>query len=428
MIDSARNTSRITMGMAIKEVLVIALIVLAYVVDVPVIILIGFALACLLVGFSNCEDSVYFLAFFTSFSGIFVYEGRHMFFVMVALFIIKFFLCNKISYKTIIYYLVIIVYSLLFCDVQGDFSFAKLIGLILLFAVPVVGAYADRINCETFMKHYIFGFVLQTVMGFFVTKIPAMLELFETDLMWTADYQELTRFFGLAFDSNFYALSNFIIVGYLLFAFKKLTIYRGIILLFLGVSGFLTISKSYVLIVGVFLIIFVVIRLMLPKRLLFAIVGVVVAVFVFLWVSDSIGYNAIDLVLSRFVWGGGFAENTTGRVGIWKEYLDIFMHANLKEFLFGFGFNATVKQAAHNTFIEFLFYYGLIGFGIWVQYFWYCAKMFVHRTTEFSNKTPIVLLSFVIGCSFLSAYTYEAFWIGLVISFITLGKSKRISG
>ncbi len=428
MIDSDRVESRITIGMAIKEVLVIALIVFAYVVDIPVIILIGFVLACLLVCFSSCEDSIYLLAFFTPFSGIFVYEGRHMFFVMVALFIIKFLLSGKIGYKTIMYYLIIVVYCLLFCDIQGDFSFAKLIGLILLFAIPVVGAYSDRINGKVFFGQYIFGFAIQTIIGFFATKIPAIMEIFETDTILLATHSQMTRFFGLAFDSNFYAMSNYVVVAYLLFGFKKMNMFRALLTVFFVISGLMTVSKSYFLVLIGLLLLFFVQKMKQPRHYVIVLCGGILAIGLFVFVSNKIGYNVIDLVTDRFVLGGSFAENTTGRVDIWKHYLDIFMNANLKELILGFGFNAKVERAAHNTFIELLFYYGIVGFGIWMAYFSYCFKLFLYKTRSFPNKTMMVTISLMMGILFLSAYTYESFWISVVFSFMTLGKTKGRRG
>ena len=145
----------------------------------------------------------------------------------------------------------------------------------------------------------------------------------------------------------------------------------------------------------------------------------------FIFISNKLGYNVIELILDRFVIGGGFAENTTGRVDIWNRYFDMFRQAGIKEFFFGFGFNATVKSAAHNTFIEFFYHFGLVGLLLWLMYFAYCARRFIHNTQNFYAKSPMVMLCFILGVFFLSAYTYEAFWISMVISFMTFGIRNR---
>jgi len=409
-----------------KELLTIALLVISYVVNVPFLTLAAFALACLLVVFSNYQTSVYSLAFFTSFAGIFVYNGKHMFFVLVALFILKSFAKNRVSKNTLLFYLVIIAYCLLFSDFQGSFSFANTIGLILLFAIPLIAYSSDQIDCNVFMQHYIFGFVLATIIGFFVKNIPSMYRLFEIDLVWTENYQQLTRFFGLAFDSNFYALSNFIIVAYLLFAFKKITPFRGILTLFLFITGVLTISKSYYLVAGAFVVLYIANNLSNIKHIVVFALVVLVGVWVFSIVSNQLGYNAIELIASRFVPGGSFADNTTGRTEIWKGYIEFFNTNGIKETLFGLGFNATVVHSAHNTFIEFMFHYGLVGILLWGAYFVHCLNLFREKNTAFENKSPVVCLCLIAGTFFLSAYTYEAFWIGIVISMMTFGKKKEL--
>ena len=133
------------------ELITVALLVAAYVIFNSTLILAAFVFACALVFCSNDEDSVDYLAFFTSFSGIFVYRGRHMYFVMVALFMFRFLLRRKIYKSTFVYYMLIAIYSVAFCDLNAGITFAKLIGLILLFAIPVIAAVAPQINCRKFM-------------------------------------------------------------------------------------------------------------------------------------------------------------------------------------------------------------------------------------------------------------------------------------
>lgn len=409
----------------IKEIFTVILLVMSYIVNIPILTLAAFIIACGFVIFSKYQKSVYYLAFFTSFSGIFVFKGRHMFFLMAGLFILKSLVVNKINKNTLIFYLVIIAYCIVFSDIQGEYSFARIIGLILLFLIPLIASYSDKIDCSVFIQHYIFGFVIATIIGFFVKSIPSMYKLFDTDIMWTKNYQELTRFFGLAFDSNFYALSNYTIIAYLLFAFEKINPFRGILILFLLISGVMTISKSYLLIIGVLLALYIVKNISKIKYIMIFLLAAIIGIWIFSIISKKIGFNAIDLIIARFVKGGDIADNTTGRVDIWKDYIEIFKASGIKKLLFGFGFNTEVIHAAHNTFIEFFYHFGFIGTVLWGVYFIYCGNLFRKKTIFFENKTPLVCICLITGIFFLSAYTYEAFWIGIVISMMTLGKRIR---
>lgn len=406
------------------EFLTIVVLVLSYVVNIPLLTLAAFAFACLLVFFSDYEKSIYYIAFYASFAGIFVYNGKHMYFVMIALFIMKSLIAGKMHRYTLVYYLLIVSYSVLFSDFKGDYSFARILGTILLFAIPLVAFSSNEIDCRLFMRHYIMGFFIQTIIGFFVSEIPTMYSLFGVDLMWTQTYQQVTRFFGLAYDSNFYALSNYIIIAYLLFTFEKLDLFRAGVSAFFVISGMQTISKSYILVVCVLLLCcFIRNASSIKNVLLFVCIGLI-GVYIFTIFSQNQGFNAIELTASRFSVGEGFAENTTGRVDIWKEYMEMFREAGAKELLFGYGFNANVIKAAHNTIIEFVFYYGLIGLMLWGAYFVHCWKLFQFSKVASEFKTPMVSIAFFIGIFFLSAFTYESFWIGIVMALMTLGKKE----
>jgi len=409
----------------INELLTVGLLVMSFVLNLSILTLLAFFLVCGLVSFSNHQKSIYYLAFFTSFAGIFVYNGRHMFFVIAALFIIKSFISNKIDRNTVLFYFVIVVYSLLFCDIQGVFSFAKLIGLILMFVIPLIAYSSDEIDCNVFMIHYILGFTTSTIIGFFVKNIPSLYSLFEVDLMWTENYQELSRFSGLAFDSNFYALSNYTIIAYLLFGVKKLTPLRGVLILFLLISGVMTISKSFFLVIGVLLLFYIAKNISRIKHFLVFVVVAIVGMWIFSSISNKLGYDAIEMVLSRFVKGGSLADNTTGRTDIWKYYIELFNANGIKKWFFGFGFNANVDHAAHNTFIEFLYHYGFVGLILWGAYLSHCHMLFRTKMKNFENNSPMVCICLIVGIFFLSAYTYEAFWIGIVIALMTLEKTKQ---
>ena len=411
-------------SIAYKELVIIALLFAAFVFNTPIIILAAFVAACFLVLTSSCEHSMYYLAFFTSFSGLFVYRGRHMFFVMAGIILIKFLLSNRVKKKTFLYYMGIISYSIVFCDINGEFSFAKLISIILLLVVPLIATSADKMNCNMFIKQYIFGFVIATAIGIFAMDIPAMASLLEKDTIVNDNAIKITRFVGIAYDSNFYALSNYTIVAYLLFGFKKLNKFRAFLILFLIIWGVQTVSKSYFLITIALLLIYFIKSVPNLKNLLLSFLVLAVGVWLFIYISGRVGYDVVELVIERFYEGDNL-DITTGRFEIWKDYYEIFSNGNVKQILFGFGFNASAKKAAHNTFIELCYHYGFFGFFLWIPYVIYCAQEFIKNTNTLNHKSTIVLIAFITGIFFLSSLTYEAAWIGLVISLMMFGKYSK---
>lgn len=415
--------ARLSVSWNIKhnEIAIIATLLVAFLANIQILVLGAFGIACLLILFSSNEESIDYLAFFTSFAGILVYQGKHMYFVMVALFILRFLFLKKVPQKTYVLYALIVMYCYLFCDINSRISFANLIGLILLLAIPIIATMSSEIDCRKMIQHYIFGFVISTIIGFFAENIPAMKVLFEYDPIWTKDHVELTRFCGLAFDSNFYALSNYIIVAYLLLAFRKLDSFRAVLVVFLVIAGLQTVSKSYILVlagIGVFYLLKVIPNI---KQFVLSIIGLMLGIVVFSYISNVMGYSVIEMVTERFAEGAAVSDNTNGRMDIWMIYFDMFAQASPKELVFGHGFNAVVTRAAHNTFIEFMFHYGVVGCIMWAIYFFYCGRLFHYNGVDVQQKSSIVAVCLLLGIFFLSAYTYESFWFALVISLMTLG-------
>ena len=406
--------------------LILVLLFVAFVIDEPILIMVSFILACAIIMLLRCDNAIYFMSFLVPFSSTFVFMGRHLFFVLVALFILKSFLQRNLSFTTLVYYALLLSYSFAFSDFSAKYTFAKLMCLILLFAVPIMCFNADKISVSILMKHYIIAFVISTIFGFFIESIPAMYKLFDVDLMWTDNNIKITRFFGLCFDSNFYALSNYLVLAYLLLAFKELSPLRIVIIFFLIFAGVQTISKSYFLVLLVICLLFVAKNFFrgtyILKCLLFALLGLLL----FLIVSDSLGYNAISMIVNRFVKGEGLLANTTGRDKIWEEYFGLFSNAKWNNIVFGFGFNSRPTQAAHNTFIEMFYYYGAVGCVLWGIYIVHCWKMLcLKKQNEKDGTTFSVLFCLALGIFFLSAYTDEMFWFNVFIALFICAKGKE---
>lgn len=369
--------------------------------------------------FSRREQSIYHLAFFSSFSGIMVFEGKHVFFILAGLIILKEFLLGRINHVTAFFYALLITYGVLFCDFEGNFTFAKILAPTLLFLIPII-LQNKRMDFAVLAKYYIFGFAIETALGFIVMKIPMMSSLFDVDLIWPNPYLELYRFFGLSYDSNFYALSNFIVIGYLLFCSKNIKAKTILLIALFLFAGILTFSKSYFLVIIFLFVIYFIKSLRSFTKTIILSLSLFVLIAIYAFVSRRIGFNPIEMILLRFGSFDSLGEVTTGRSDIWYNYIQIFID-NPYKFIFGHGYNSTVIRAAHNTFIEFLYLFGIIGTGIWICFFIHCFKLYKSNCYKYvPRSTMIVMISFLLGTFFLSAYTYESFWIGIVMSIIPL--------
>lgn len=425
-MKSERLQLGLTWNIRYAEIALVFLLMTAHVFNVQLLVLMVFGIACLFMLFSKDEETIDLLMFLTPFARLLMFQGKTLYFVMVGLFIFRFLLQQKVRKETFVFYVVLIMYCFVFCDLESKISFGNVAGLVFLFAIPVICELAKDLNYRKLMQHYILGFVLSTVIGFFAMDIPSIARLFEYDVIWTEEKQALTRYCGLAFDSNFYALSNYLIVAYLLLAFKKLDKYRALLVVFLIISGLQTVSKSYLLILGLLFVCYLVRTIPNLKQFVGSLVIVVLGAGLFAIISQKAGYNVIELVTDRFVVGGSLADNTTGRTEIWNTYIELFTNAGIKDFMFGYGFNAVVTRAAHNTFVEFLFFFGVVGCILWSSYFIYCWKVSCNTFKDQKYQSSMVLLCLILGIFFLSAYTYESFWVGITIAILSFKNTSKV--
>src|SRR5699024_8755203 len=69
-----------------------------------------------------------------------------------------------------------------------------------------------------------------------------------------------------------------------------------------------------------------------------------------------------DIVFERLSQADDIESLTTGRSRIWKEYLSYFAeHAELLVFGRGLGAGLINRSASHNTYIDILYYLGIVG-------------------------------------------------------------------
>ena len=91
--------------------------------------------------------------------------------------------------------------------------------------------------------------------------------------------------------------------------------------------------------------------------LIFIVVGIMFGLSFFAGKID-----ALDIILSRFNEADNVASFTTGRSTIWIDYMK-YLLKNPMVLLFGKGLGADLltKSAAHNTYIDLLYYLGVFG-------------------------------------------------------------------
>jgi O-Antigen ligase. len=217
-----------------------------------------------------------------------------------------------------------------------------------------------------------------------------------------------SRFSGLFRDSNEFSLH----IAIPCFSYILLMVPRKYsklpLLIFVPciLFGFLSGSKSFILVFCLFVVMFMVVLVHRFGISILAgiccVLGLVIAVLYF--------YNIdiIDSVFGRFFAGNGdFLENiTTGRSDIWNLYVNN-LFLNPGHLLFGYGAKASYQilylgEEPHNFYINLLFDFGIFGTLLYVIYFFLLFKTAHIKSNSlfatFISWSPLVLfLVFAFG-------------------------------
>lgn len=149
----------------------------------------------------------------------------------------------------------------------------------------------------------------------------------------------------------------------------------------LTLFGALTGSKSFLLMVALAYI-WLIIEAFKHKRFIFGTILLLAsAIAVSFILSGRIGL--FDSVLLRISRANSINELSTGRIGLWKMYIDAFFSDPLK-MLFGNGMEKMFTYTApHNTYLDYIDVFGIIGSTLFA--------MTIYYTTRKSEKTQGII-------------------------------------
>ncbi len=257
------------------------------------------------------------------------------------------------------------------------------------------------------------GLVLSSVLALFAFDIPQLLEMMNLSRLWEAE-GVVYRFTGLYRDPNYFTLVIVLCVISMVAFFTsrrmgvEALVLAGVMIYF----GARSASKSFVLMLAVVALMFVV-CMFLNKRHVGGTVTLAVAVLgVVAMMAGKL--NVFTGVLMRLQSG----DLTTGRIITWGRYFTFFGENGLRLF-FGSGINAGFLEeiAAHNTYIDLLYFYGIAGTALFVLT---CLRAIGNRARKirFANILPLVCLMAM--NMFLSSVDFFDFPFNLILVFYAL--------
>lgn len=233
---------------------------------------------------------------------------------------------------------------------------------------------------------------------------------------------DVLRFTGLYSDPNYLSLTIVLALTALIILIKTKKISKkymiiGSVLIYYGL---LTISKSfYIMLVAVFIFYFV---LSIKKRQYIVsgiFIAVAIALVIFLINDKSVLF---DYIIRRLFYS---SDITTGRTDIWLQYVKYFI-SNPFKLIFGSGISAvTFTTVAHNTYIDFLYYYG-----IYNSFVFFLGVILALRNQRISfklqNTIPmmyLLIMSFALSC--LQMYDF-AFLLTFTLEFLVRPKKQIV--
>ena len=216
--------------------------------------------------------------------------------------------------------------------------------------------------------YYVLGIVISSFVSFL--RLAQDLDLYIGAKSLGYEHGEMARFAGLYGDPNYYSVN--IVVSLclvvLLLHKKQINILGACILSApLVMFSIMTYSKSAFLMlpIPVFMILYSKIK---SKKYFLSFVFAIAA-FILAISALSGKVEIFDTVISRFN-DDSNPSVTTGRAELWRVYVDHLRNSPI-QFIIGGGFGADIigERAAHNTYIDMIYYLGLFGTAILIPVF-----------------------------------------------------------
>lgn len=240
------------------------------------------------------------------------------------------------------------------------FQLAKIcMGLFLL--LYMVNYYDSNLKNEIIILFSI-SIILTSLIAIFTKDLSVISNRIDID----KDLVDFTyaRFKGLMNDPNYYSINVILALFGLVYLFKskKLPIYFIVLIPILILFGFLTYSKSF-LVLLIIIVFYSIISSLKTRNIISMTLLVVTVSFIIVSISGRVEF--INIILSRFNDSSGGVSS--GRTELYSMYLN-FIFNDWKVFLFGASLNNILlnNAAAHNSFIDLIFYFGIFGAGLYI--------------------------------------------------------------
>lgn len=242
---------------------------------------------------------------------------------------------------------------------------------------------------------FAFGIAVAAITARYLSIFPAIAQYIETHSLLGS-----IRHSGYYGDPNFYsahitaALSG-VLVLLLNHVKKSKMISLIIIAMVLFYCGFMSVSKTFLL-VTICLLLFWAVEVVfnsgrLSEKLMLILTFGVGVMFL---LSATVFTDFIDMFISRFLMDNNLSDFTTRRTELWVQYLRAFGEDPLL-LLFGKGYTGVLinDRASHNTILQAIYQFGLVGFVFFISWFvCYIRTLMANTKIRRNNLTQTLIL------------------------------------
>ncbi len=238
------------------------------------------------------------------------------------------------------------------------------------------------------------GIIIAAITAKYLTVFPSITRYIGTNVG-----LGIIRRSGYYGDPNFYsahitaALSGSLVL--LLNNYKSKRIAVIIVLSVLLVyCGFLSVSKSFMLVAIclflVWLVEFMFIKGRVSAKLMVILTFLVGTAFL---LSTTVFTDLISMMLSRFGASNNLSDFTTGRIELWLKHLNAFAENPLLLF-FGKGFTSVLifDRASHNTIIQTIYQFGLVGSTFLLGWIVCCIRVLLGETKIYRSDLAQIFI------------------------------------
>lgn len=395
--------------------------------------------------FFDFEKTLSLFLFICPFMGIFsVNIGEkalnlfnYTYYIMFFICGIKYLLCvfkkkeefNLKAFRPLVFFLFYIILPIFSFHFESLVKYAVAVAIIYLLIVNT-----KNFNFKTLLAYAVLGVILSSFLSLFsslTTRMPEILGQY-------SNYNVL-KFQGLFTNPNSYAVFVSILLPLVVyFCLQKNGILWFAPLIVISSFAYMTLSRNYLIcLFVVILYYFISLCFRKNKRMMISFIFVLIT---FLMVSVC-ELNNTRVYLARFelipiekieptlnpedvvvkpdekpeYWEDGTALDP-GRVGIWKRYIKDFL-SSPENIIFGRGISADVLGLpAHNTFIQFLWQFGLLGCIISIySFFEIFSRIFKNLKSDQTSSLLVVLI--FIFC--VESILFEKLFISAIILLLT---------